>query len=221
MVLGSSWVPAIGQSKESSRLLCTAQDCTLSKMESRWLLAKLTPMKSIMCIVRSHQGIFGTAISDPYLGFASPLASVATASEVERVIQEHKPGALALGWSMHPHQSLVDRRMHRDRLLEYDWKIPLFCTIEESHQISLEEAMRRKEKCGKRLIRRMEKPRRKRPWHSTAGFGNIVADGAIHLDDTMMNYVLTCVESSIETNYGIRFKKMEVPVKLLRCINLL
>jgi hypothetical protein len=36
-----------------------------------------------------------------------------------------------------------------------------------------------------------------------------------------MNYVLTCVESSIETNYGIRFKKMEVPVKLLRCINLL
>jgi hypothetical protein len=184
-------------------------------MESRWLLAKLTPMKSILCIVRSHQGIFGTAISDPYLGFASPLASVKTLSEVEGVIQAHKPGALALGWSMNPHQSLVDRRLHRDRLLEYDWKIPLVCAIEESHQISLEEAMRRKET----------------EWDMWEEIdptdGEASTEAAVALNGWLWEHCggwrntfgwyndeqfLTCVQSSIETNFGICFKKMEVPV---------
>jgi hypothetical protein len=110
-------------------------------MESRLLLAKLTPTKSILCIVRSHNGLFGTALSDPYLAFATPLASSKNLLDVEQVIAEHKPGALAFGLSM---RECSESQHYRDDLLARSWKIPLICKIDEP-QLSLEEALQRKE----------------------------------------------------------------------------
>jgi RNase H-fold protein (predicted Holliday junction resolvase) len=123
-------------------------------MQSRLLLAKLPPLKSIMCVVRNNKGMLGTAMSDPYLGFASPLASVPTIAEVEQLIQEHKPGGLAFGLPMaamtttttttHPPDDCHGERKNVLLSSHHDWNgVSLICTIDE--QLSLEEALRRKE----------------------------------------------------------------------------
>jgi RNase H-fold protein (predicted Holliday junction resolvase) len=118
-------------------------------MQSRLLLAKLPPLKSIMCIVWNNKGMLGTAMSDPYLGFASPLASVPTIAEVEQLIQEYKPRGLAFGLPMAATRTTTTHPpdgCHRDRnnlLSSHNWNVSLVCTIDE--QLSLEEALRRKE----------------------------------------------------------------------------
>jgi len=92
-------------------------------MESRLLLSKLTPMKPILCIVTRADGQIGSALSDAYLGYATPLQTVMVPSgplsvedaapssrmtepqevsprivaSIEPIIQEHRPGAIAFG----------------------------------------------------------------------------------------------------------------------------
>ena len=88
----------------------------ITLLESKLFLAKLPPMKSVMCVLQQKSssparcgGVaakgrkIGTAISDPYLGFARPLSSVETLLEVENLIDEHKPGVeeAARGFQRH------------------------------------------------------------------------------------------------------------------------
>mmetsp|Transcript_11037 Transcript_11037/g.13053 ORF Transcript_11037/g.13053 Transcript_11037/m.13053 type:complete len:157 (-) Transcript_11037:61-531(-) len=116
-------------------------------MQSRLLLAKLPPLKSIMCIIQSQEGTLGTALSDPYLGFATPLASIPTITEVEKLIQEHKPGGLLFGLPVATSSKATTcsaSRILRDKImLSHGWSGLLTCSIDE--QLTLEEAIRRKE----------------------------------------------------------------------------
>jgi len=114
-------------------------------MQSARFLAKLPPLKSIMCIIRSQEGALGTALSDPYLGFASPLVSIQTIVEVDQLIQEHRPGGLLFGITMSTNVSTCDAsRAHRDKImLSHGWNGLLTCSIDQ--QLTLEEAIRRKE----------------------------------------------------------------------------
>jgi hypothetical protein len=52
-------------------------------------------MKSILRIVRSSNVLFGTALGDPYLAFAIPLALLTSVLDV--AIAENNPGNLAFG----------------------------------------------------------------------------------------------------------------------------
>ena len=106
-------------------------------LKSTLLLSKIPPTKPILCIVKQGQtGIIGTAISDPYLGFASPLESVKRICDVEDIVSTVKPGALAFGKS-------YDGIEIDPTVLNHPWKVSLQCVIDE--QISIEEAMKSKE----------------------------------------------------------------------------
>lgn len=105
------------------------------------MLAKLTPMKSILCIVRRSPSTFGMAISDPYLGHASPLQDVSDERDVEDTIKEHGVGALLLALPMVRTEN--DTRDHgndndihqRSLLLQHKWNVPLACTSDERLQL--------------------------------------------------------------------------------------
>jgi hypothetical protein len=56
-------------------------------MESRLIQAKLPPLKSILRIVRSSNGLFGAALSDTILGFATSLASLTSVLDVDTPLQ--------------------------------------------------------------------------------------------------------------------------------------
>jgi RNase H-fold protein (predicted Holliday junction resolvase) len=106
------------------------------------MLVKLVPMKSILCIVRRSPSTFGIAISDPYLGHASPLQDVSNERGVEDTIAEHGVGALLLALPMtrtdndtRDHDSLI---IQRTLLLQHKWNVPLACISEE--RLSLDEA---------------------------------------------------------------------------------
>jgi RNase H-fold protein (predicted Holliday junction resolvase) len=113
-------------------------------MEAKLLLSKLTPMKSVLCIVQSSQnGWLGAAMSDPYLGVAAPLSKLETVDQVQECIREHQPGALAFGLPIQrPDQSIVRLLNQRSQLVDRSWSVPLICHIDE--QLSLEEARSRK-----------------------------------------------------------------------------
>jgi RNase H-fold protein (predicted Holliday junction resolvase) len=106
------------------------------------MLAKLTPMKSLLCIVRKNPSTFGLALSDPYLGHASPLQDVSDEREVENTIAEHGIGALLLALPMTRTEN--DTRDHanvihqRTLLLQHKWNVPLACISDE--RLLLDEA---------------------------------------------------------------------------------
>lgn len=116
-------------------------------MQSTRFLAKLPPLKSIMCIVQSQEGSLGTALSDPYLGFATPLATIETVAEIDQLIHEHRPGGLLFGIPIVTSTSVSTRDVslvQRDKvMLSRGWNGLLTCSIDE--QLTLEEAIRRKE----------------------------------------------------------------------------
>mmetsp|Transcript_6123 Transcript_6123/g.9402 ORF Transcript_6123/g.9402 Transcript_6123/m.9402 type:complete len:152 (-) Transcript_6123:1158-1613(-) len=110
-------------------------------MHSKILLSKLTPLKPVMCVVRSTKGLLGTAISDPYLAFAKPLKSLETVHEVDTLILETRVGALVFGL---PLQISDDDLRSRERIMRsHDWSVPLVSSME--NRISLSEALSRKE----------------------------------------------------------------------------
>jgi hypothetical protein len=107
------------------------------------MLAKMTPMKSILCIVRRSPSAFGIAISDPYLGHASPLQDASNERDVEHTIAEHGVGALLLALPMTRSESdTYDQALvikQRTLLLQHPgWNVPLACISEE--RLPLDEA---------------------------------------------------------------------------------
>lgn len=126
-------------------------------MESRHLLSKLPPLKPILCLVATtavksgtitKKNLIGTALSDPYLGYAFPLSTVATTHEVEEIIKEHRPGALVFGLPMLNYHTSMPLHEHaiiesREKIFKSKWNIPLRCKIDE--RLSLDEALSRKE----------------------------------------------------------------------------
>ena len=95
-------------------------------------LAKLPPMKSVLCIVvsstmsdKNDDFSIGTAISDPYLGYATPLETFSTRStssdiysNLKEILLEHKPGGLAFGLPMIatvPEPSSLQSKYLKDR----------------------------------------------------------------------------------------------------------
>lgn len=54
------------------------------------MLAKLTPLKPIMCVVVSHHNpsLYGLAVSDAYLGSARPLPAVAGLHDLEHAVEQ-------------------------------------------------------------------------------------------------------------------------------------
>jgi RNase H-fold protein (predicted Holliday junction resolvase) len=96
------------------------------------MLAKLTPMKSLLCIVKSPSA-YGIAISDPYLGYASPLRDVSDKGDIDNAITEHGAGALLLALPMVRHTDAgMEAVMHqRTLLLQQKWNIPLACISDE------------------------------------------------------------------------------------------
>jgi RNase H-fold protein (predicted Holliday junction resolvase) len=93
-------------------------------------LAKLPPMKSVLCIVvsptvgdKKADWMIGTAISDPYLGYATPLETVSTtstsiSSNLMKLVLEYKPGGLAFGLPMIatlPETSSLQSKYLKDR----------------------------------------------------------------------------------------------------------
>ena len=109
-------------------------------MNSKQLLARLPPLKSIMCIVRSKEGMLGTALSDPYLGFATPLASITSIVEINLLIEEHRPGGLLFGAST---KYAASRVLRDEIILLHGWNGLLTCSIEQ--QLTINEAISRKE----------------------------------------------------------------------------
>jgi RNase H-fold protein (predicted Holliday junction resolvase) len=111
------------------------------------MLVKLVPMKSILCIVRRSPSTFGIAISDPYLGHASPLQDVSNERDVESTIAENGIGALLLALPM-TRTTENDTRdndndnanvmQQRTLLLQHQWNVPLACISDE--RLSFDEA---------------------------------------------------------------------------------
>ena len=105
------------------------------------LLAKLTPMRSVLCIVGCSREVFGLALSDPYLGSARPLEDASDLSAVNAAIDDHGVGALAFALPMQrkEFQSKEARLLRlRDSLMEHSWNVPIACTIDD--RLKLEEA---------------------------------------------------------------------------------
>jgi RNase H-fold protein (predicted Holliday junction resolvase) len=106
------------------------------------MLAKLTPMKSLLCIVRRSPSAFGMAISDPYLHHASPLQDVSDERDVENTIAEHGVGALLLALPMartdKSTRDYANVMYQRTSLLQHKWNVPLACISDE--RLSWDEA---------------------------------------------------------------------------------
>lgn len=65
------------------------------------LISRVTPMKPILCIVAGQKSI-GMALSDAYLGSASPLDSIAGEERIHEAVCEYNVGALAFALAMRP-----------------------------------------------------------------------------------------------------------------------
>lgn len=131
----------------------------ITLLESKLFLAKLPPMKSVMCVLQQKSssparcgGVaakgrkIGTAISDPYLGFARPLSSVETLLEVENLIDEHKPGGLIfLSRQQKLMQELLQLREMKTRTTKTNLDYLKIYTVLEDPILSIDEALRRKE----------------------------------------------------------------------------
>jgi RNase H-fold protein (predicted Holliday junction resolvase) len=110
------------------------------------MLVKLVPMKSILCIVRRSPSTFGIAISDPYLGHATPLQDVSNERDVEDNIAENGVGALLLALPMartendtqDNDQANANVIHQRTLLLQHKWNVPLACISDE--RLSFDEA---------------------------------------------------------------------------------
>lgn len=60
------------------------------------MLAHMTPMKPILCVVAHTSSYYGLAVSDAYLGSARPLPCLASLTDLEDACWEHGVGALTL-----------------------------------------------------------------------------------------------------------------------------
>jgi len=71
-------------------------------LKAETLLALLTPMKPILCVVAATPSStsFGLAVSDAYLGCCRPLPSVTSLADVKDVCLEERVGALTLALPM-------------------------------------------------------------------------------------------------------------------------
>ena len=77
-------------------------------------------------------------MSDPYLGYASPVESVESLRDIGLIIGEIQPGALAFGKACDGYEDPI--------VWNHSWgknDVPLRCRIET--QLSLEEALQRKQ----------------------------------------------------------------------------
>jgi hypothetical protein len=111
------------------------------------MLARLTPMKPILCVVAHQSSYFGLAVSDAYLGSARPLPCVTSLTDLEDACLEENVGALTLALPLlgtmaidtHTADNIRDglyyKLLHDDRL---NARVPLLTTINE--QISLDQA---------------------------------------------------------------------------------
>ena len=112
------------------------------------MLSKLTPMKSILCLVRTPTA-FGCALSDPYLGHGSPLYEVACQAQVDEIIQDHGVGALLFALPMRRlvvnddgALALDTLKRQRDSMVQLDWnKAPLLLAcVSDQPQWTLQQA---------------------------------------------------------------------------------
>lgn len=104
------------------------------------LLSKLTPMKSLLCVVKSPTA-FGLAISDPYLGHGTPLHDVSEKAHVQEIVKEQGVGALLFALPMQrvENDGLEQWVKLRESVLKTDWPaVPLACLSDE--RITMEQA---------------------------------------------------------------------------------
>ena len=109
------------------------------------MLARLTPLKPILCVVAHTSSYFGLAVSDAYLGHAKPLPAVASLHDLEEACFEQAVGALTLALPLHGvvdvhtadsiRDGLYYKLLHDDRL---NARVPLLTTIDE--QVTIQEA---------------------------------------------------------------------------------
>ena len=89
------------------------------------LVAKLIPMRPILCVVVGDitSSVIGLALTDSYLGSASPLEHCGTASAqtltdvLHRAIRLHKPGGLAFGLPMKDYSKSPTIRNNDDEVV--------------------------------------------------------------------------------------------------------
>lgn len=114
----------------------------VSMLAPKVLLSKLTPTKSIMCLV-CKPATFGLALSDPYLSCARPLRDVSSQADVERAAAEHNVGALAFALPMRRHTNVDDGLVvlaERSASLGRQWLgVTLCCTIDD--RLTLDQAL--------------------------------------------------------------------------------
>ena len=65
-------------------------------LSAETMLARLTPMKPILCVVAQTPSYYGLAVSDPYLGSAAPLPCVSSLTDLEEACLDQGVGALTL-----------------------------------------------------------------------------------------------------------------------------
>lgn len=120
----------------------------VSILAPKVLLSKLTPTKSVMCVV-CKPAIFGLALSDPYLACARPFRDVFSQADVERAAAENNVGALAFALPMRRFASFddsLDVLAERSASLERRWLGGTLCctiddrlTMDQAHAAKLEE----------------------------------------------------------------------------------
>lgn len=114
-------------------------------LSAETMLARLTPLKPILCVVAQTSSYYGLAVSDAYLGSARPLPSVASLHDLEEACWAENAGALTLALPLsgdvptaeNIRDGLYYKLLHDDRL---NARIPLLTTINDP--MSLTEARR-------------------------------------------------------------------------------